>query len=318
MIVRAGERGAALLMVLLLVAVMATVSATALDRLTLATRLTGNAALAAQGRQWLGMAEQLAAVRLEDLLAADAAQTTLAGDWHGTPRSIALPDGARVTARVTDGGNCFNLNGLVARTPAGLLSARPNAVAQFAALMSGLGIDSGVASGIAAGTADRIDSDTLPLPGGAERGATGRAMAHEAELRGVRGVTPQIAALLRPWVCALPVHEPAPLNVNTLGVEQAPLLAMLAPAQLTPDRVRAVLSQRPAGGFGSVVAFWQSPALEGVTVPPEAAEQVKVRSGFFRLQAEVAAGGQSIGQTALLAARNGRVKLVRREWVAGE
>ena len=38
------ERGAALLSVLLLVAVMAVIAATALDRLTLATRIAGSAA----------------------------------------------------------------------------------------------------------------------------------------------------------------------------------------------------------------------------------------------------------------------------------
>jgi general secretion pathway protein K len=69
------ERGAALLTVLMLVAVIATLAATSLDRLTVATRLTANANIAAQGRQWLGLAEQLAAVRLEDLAAADAART---------------------------------------------------------------------------------------------------------------------------------------------------------------------------------------------------------------------------------------------------
>ena len=42
----AHERGAALLTVLLLVAVMAVIAATALDRLTLATRIAGSAATA--------------------------------------------------------------------------------------------------------------------------------------------------------------------------------------------------------------------------------------------------------------------------------
>src|SRR5690606_12898479 len=54
-----GERGAALLSVLLLVAVMATVAATALDRIGVATRLAGNAATLAQARLWLQMTEQL-------------------------------------------------------------------------------------------------------------------------------------------------------------------------------------------------------------------------------------------------------------------
>ena len=46
---RRDERGAALLSVLLLVAVMAVIAATALDRLTLATRIAGSAATVDQG-----------------------------------------------------------------------------------------------------------------------------------------------------------------------------------------------------------------------------------------------------------------------------
>lgn len=319
---RPQERGAALLTVLLLVAVMATVSATALDRLTLATRLAGNAGLAGQGRQWLMMAEELAAVRLEDMLAANPTKTTLAGGWHGSPRAIALPDGARVTARVTDGGNCFNLNSLAAQTGEGLLIVRPSAVEQFAALMTTLGVEPAAATRIAAASADWIDSDTVPLPAGAEDGggrlAANRAMAHEGEIGSVAGVTAPIAVMLRPWICALPTHDLSPLNVNTLAPEQAPLLTMLAPAQITPDRARAALAQRQVAGFGSPTAFWQSEALSSLVIPPEAAEQVKVKSSFFRLQANVAGGGQSVGETALLAERGGRVRLVRREWSVGE
>lgn len=317
----AHERGAALLTVLLLLAVMATVSATALDRLTLATRLAGNAAQAAQARQWLGMAEQLAAVRLEDMLAADAAQTTLAGGWLGVRRTIDLPDGARVTARVQDGGNCFNLNSLAAETAEGLRIVRPSAIAQFTALMTSLGIDAGAAARIAASSADWIDSDSQPQPGGTESGSVmvaNHAFTDEVELGRVAGMMPAIQATLRPWVCALPTHDPSPINVNTLTPEQGPLLAMLAPAQIGLDRARSVLAQRPAAGFGSVVGFWQSPGLKNLTIAPDAAEQVKVRSSFFRLHAQVGSTDQFVWQTALLQARDGKVRLVRRAWTSGE
>lgn len=316
----ADERGAALLTVLLLVAVMAAVSATALDRLALATRLTGNASLASQGRQWLGMAEQLTAVRLEQLLAGDPRKTTLAGDWHGTPRTVDLPDGGRVTATVTDAGNCFNLNSLVARTGEGLLIVQPSAVAQFAALMTSLGVEPGRATGIAAAAADWIDSDGAMLPGGAEDGrhAPNRAMAHESEFTRVAGVTTETAVMLRPWTCALPLHQPSEINVNTLTPEQAPLLAMLAPERLAVGRARAVLAQRPAGGFANADEFWRSPLLRNVTTGPDAAQQVAVRSRWFLLKAQASGGGQSIGERALLGERDGKVVLLRREWTSGE
>ena len=97
MIAPANERGVALLSVLLLVAVMATVAATALDRIGIGTRLAANAATVGHGRAWLESAELLATTRIEDLLAADETKTLGAG-WLGLERRIALPDGAVVRA----------------------------------------------------------------------------------------------------------------------------------------------------------------------------------------------------------------------------
>src|SRR3546814_20723716 len=108
----ARERGAALLTVLLLVAVMSVVTATLLERLTIATRLTGNAGALDQVRAYTLSAEALAAARIGDLIAADPERTTLAGGWNDT--SVPLPvAGGRGTARVPDAGTCFNLNTLV-------------------------------------------------------------------------------------------------------------------------------------------------------------------------------------------------------------
>lgn len=312
------ERGAALLTVLLLVAVMATLAATALDRLSLATRLVGNAAVIGQARSWLATAELLAATRIEDLLAADSGQTRLAGNWLGVERRIALPDGASVRARLEDGGNCFNLNSLVETGSDGALTVRPLAGEQFAALMRTVGIEPGKQQSIAAATSDYLDSDSVPLPGGGEdraaQLAANRLMADASELRLIAGVGEREYGLLERWICALPVAELSPINVNTLLPEQAPLLAMLAPGRLDLGRARSVLAARPADGFGSVLRFWQSPLLEGVQVAPEAAKQVRVRTDFFTLRATVAAGELELSEVALIDARAAPARIVRREW----
>ena len=316
--VRQRERGAALLTVLLLVAVMATIGATALDRIGLATRLAANVSTAAQSRAWLGTAELLATARVEDLLALDQSQTTLAGGWLGVERSIALPDGATVRATVGDGGNCFNLNGLVERQVDGSLTARPHGREQFIGLMTVLGIASGEADRIASSATDYIDSDSAPLPDGAEDGSgalpPNAMMADASELRAVPGVTPRHYGMLERWLCALPIAEPAPINVNTLLVEQAPLLAMLAPGTLDVQRARAQLSIRPSDGYGSVVNFWNSPVLRGLAIPADAASQVKVRSAFFTLRAVVSAGETEVQEMALIDARTSPARIVHRQW----
>ena len=256
--VPASERGAALLSVLLLVAVMATVAATALDRIGVGTHLAANAATVGQGRAWLESAELLATTRIQDLLAADE-KKTLGTGWAGLERRISLPGGAVIRARIEDGGNCLNLNSLAQTTDDGRLVGRPTAVRQFAALMMMLGIDANAANHIAASASDYIDSDSLPQEFGTEDGGTNlppnQLMADPSELRAVEGVTDRQYALLSRWICALPSTEPSGINVNTLLPEQAPLVAMLAPGMIDPSRAQAAIAQRPAAGFDDVLAL---------------------------------------------------------------
>jgi len=314
--VPAKERGAALLSVLLLVAVMATIAATALDRIGVGTHLAANAATVGQGRAWLESAELLAATKIEDLLAADQEKTLGAG-WVGLERRVALPDGSSVRTNIEDGGNCFNLNSLVSRTDGGQLVARQTAVNQFAALMTMLGIDAGEAARIAASASDYIDTDSLPQNLGAEDGKTLAAnhlMADPSELRAVAGVTDRQFGLIRRWICALPTTDLSEINVNTLLPEQSPLVAMLSPGRIDPRRAQSVIAQRPASGFDSSLAFWQLPGLSGIDLPSGAVEQVKVKTSFFVLKARLENSGIDLRETALIDARAKPARVIRRSW----
>ncbi|OYY91406.1 MAG: hypothetical protein B7Y45_03785 [Sphingomonas sp. 28-66-16] len=320
---RGSERGAALLTVLLLVAVIAVLAATALEKLRIGTRLTANSVAIEQARGYAMAAETLATTRIDTLLAADSARVTLAGGWSGKPYSLPVPGGI-ATATVVDGGNCFNLNGLVTQGSDGMLVARPASIAQLTRLMRIIGIPEQTGGGIAAAAADWIDSDTVALAQGAEDSAyanlspryrtANTLMADPSELRAVAGVTPAIYAKLRPWICTQPRALPSRINVNTLLPEQAPLFAMLLPETLDIGRARTLLLERPAQGFTSTVAFWQRPALSGVTAGPEAQAQTAVTTQWFSLKVEVALGGTELTETALIDATRVPVRLVSRQW----
>nr|WP_314444184.1 type II secretion system minor pseudopilin GspK [uncultured Sphingomonas sp.] len=314
------ERGAALLTVLMLVAVMATIAAGALDRLTVATRLAVNSQVVAQARSWFGLAEQLAALRLEDLAASDPART-LTGPWLGQVRMITLPDGATLRVEVRDGGNCFNLNSLARVQIDGRSVADPLAVQQLTSLLGLLGVDSGRAGSIAAAAADWVDSDSLPLPGGSEttRAAGGwmpanAPFAEVSEFGGVDGVSSELLTLASPFLCALPEQEALAINPNTLLPEQAPLIAMLAPQQIGLSQARAMITARPASGYTSTVAFWQASGLEPNALPPQAAEQIRLKSRWFELKAQVAQADQSLASTTLIDLRQPRARIVRRRY----
>ena len=332
------ERGAALLTVLLLVAVMAVVSATALERLTLATRIAASSNAMDQARQFQGAAEALAVRRIDTLLAQNADQTLLAGGWHGRPFTLPLPGGSADLV-LTDGGNCFNLNSLVSDASAGAASQRPLAIEQFAALMRSVGVGAEEAARIAASSADWIDPDQMVAGAGAEdaayassdgaanaaRRTADHPMADASEISAIAGVTPPIARRIAPWLCALPVADLSPINVNTLLPEQAPLLQMLVPGRgggtpyqstvLSPQQARAHLAARPIAGYGSVNAFWTGPTMAGITPGGDAAAQVQLKTRWFHLSTTIHLGDVVLTGEALIDADGTQpARVVRRRW----
>jgi general secretion pathway protein K len=319
----AGERGAALLAVLVLVAVMGAMAAAAFDKLRTATALSGNAAALDQARAYAVGIESLLALRVDDMIAADAGRTTLEGGWHGAVRRIPLPDGRGVAeASVRDGGNCFNLNGLVQGEPPAGLATRSIGLMQFGALLRVAGVGESEADAIAQAAADWADSDGVPNREGAEDAdygaraqpyrAANTLFAEPSELRAVAGVTPELYERLRPLVCALPTTEGLAINVNTLLPEQAPLLALLAPDAIGAEAARAAIAQRPAGGWESGEEFWKVPALRQAQGRVQTQPQLATR--WFALRLRVTVDGIEVDETALLDAREGRARVAVRRW----
>ena len=315
------ERGAALLTVLMLVAVIAVMAGAALERLRVSTRLAGNAGATEQARSYALAAETLATSRVTDLLGRDPTRVSLAGGWSGRPFGLPLPGGAAV-ARVTDGGNCFNLNGLVTRGGPGVYVDNPAARIQFVRLMRLLDVPTQAADGIAAAAADWIDTDQDQQSAGAEDATylagdvpfrtAGTLMADPSELRAVAGVTPAIYATLRPWLCTLPRAEPAQINVNTVLPEQAPLVAMLFPDTLSVAAAQALLLRRPPDGFASVASFAQGASASGITMAPDA--PAAVTTTYFRLAIDVNLGTTQLQELALIDAGRLPARLVSRQW----
>ena len=314
------ERGAALLSVLLIVAVIAVLAAAGLQKLKLATHLAGNGQAVDQARAYVMAAETVALYRIGDLVQHDPARTTLQGNWAGNEVNFPI-DGGIATATLTDGGNCFNLNSLVRDVNGQALVARPEAGQQFAQLMTLLGATATEARQVSASATDWIDSDDTPQPGGAEDTAyaaldqpyrtANTLMADASELRAVAGMSAGLYSRLRPFLCALPVTDLSPLNINTLLPAQAPLLAMLVPG-LDLGRADAILSARPKGGFASTEAFWGAPGLLGAT--DSAKQQVKLTTRWFNLRVLVELAGAEIEEHALIDAAQKPAKLARRAY----
>lgn len=332
------ERGAALLAVLLLVAVMAVLAALMLDRLTLATRLAGNAQAQSQARLALGDGEQLALAAVAEWQAAARARGGVVAALPG-PGAAVASGRTQAVARIEDADNCFNVNALAEPGAEGTLATRLVALGQLRALMASLGIAATTAIPLSDAMADWVDADDLPAPNGAEDDwylrqpvpyrSAGQPIADLSELRAVRGMTAPLYERLRPWLCARPETALSVLDINTLRPDQARLLAMLAPAAMPLARAQALLQARPAQGWpdtGAVLRAFGS-GLGAVTQEPGAAEaaallpaQLDVRSRWLRLVQTVTVESASVGAATLIdlgeGARNAPPRIVARVWGA--
>ena len=318
------ERGAALLAVLLLVAVTGAIAAAAVEGLRLSRTIAVNANARDQGRLFADGAAQLALLAIDDRIARSPERTTLEGGWHGATRRVDLPGGGIAQIRVRDGGNCFNVNSVADGQPGERLTRRPSGVLQLTGLMTALDVPRREATRIAEAAADWVDSDAVPGPGGAEDEAyaagaapyrTGNTLfADPGELRALAGMTPEIHARLAPWLCALPTTDLSPININTLGLDQAPLLAMLAPGQLDVPRARRVLGQRPSNGWANQVEFWRLEAMSEVNVPLDVQLQPQLKTNWFVLDVRVRLMGAEFDEAVLVDARLQPSRIVARRW----
>ena len=250
-------------------------------------------------------------------------RVTLAGGWSGRPFGLPLPGGGVAVARVRDGGNCFNLNGLVGQAAPGVYVSTQSFMqrVQFVRLMRLIGVPTQAADHIAAATADWIDTDADQQGNGAEDPVylaravpyrtAGTLMADPSELRAVDGVTPDIYAKLRPWICTLPKAEPATININTLTPEQAPLVAMLFPDNVSVSMAQSMILRRPPQGFRDASAFLN---LAGNGAAPGGGGGLGVKTTWFALGIDVTNGTARLQERALVDASRLPARLVTRQW----
>jgi general secretion pathway protein K len=211
------QRGVALLVALLVVALAVMLIAALLDRGELALARTRNLLRAEQADAYAqGM--DIYAATLLTMQAADGP------DSNASPWAMPMPPqevaGGFIGASMRDQNGCFNLNNL-----SGAYKARWEPV--FARLLIALGLDpaleTSVENWLGTGADENADRNYYLAQAVPYRPRHGP-FVHVSELRLVRGVSGEVYARLAPHVCALPAGTL--INVNTASV---PLLRSLAP-----------------------------------------------------------------------------------------
>lgn len=319
------EKGAALLTVLLMVAVIAVIAVGVLDDIRFGVRRTFNARIASQAHWYALGTEQLARARIGKLLDHDAGKTTLEGGWNG--RVIAFPiEQGQLQAKLTDATGCFNLNSLVEANQGEPFRRRELGVRQFTTLTTLIGVPGG--ADLAETLADWMDSNDVGRADAEDAGyvnmpqpyrTAGGPLAEVSELRAVRGFTPNVYATLRPYVCALPTTDLSPININTLSPDRALLLTALTEGRVGRELASRVLSARPTAGWPDAQAFWGQQALLATPPGDVVRDQLRFRTRFFALDSQVVFADMPVFMTSLFETTSAsKLTLVARRWTADE
>lgn len=274
------QRGVALLIALLAVALAIILIAGLLDRGELTYARTRNAV---RGEQALAYADGLEAYAAQ-ILQKDLED--MAGiDTHNDMWAFPLPPqdvpGGRISARMTDLNGCFNLNNLISPRPGESAIWRERS----RNLLTAMQLDPSLSGAIV----DWLDGDSnIDTESGAEDSAylagpiayrtANRAFAHISELRLVRGISGEIYERLAPEVCALPPGTTLNLNTATTAV-----LMSLDPklTQALAERIR----QNGSAKWNDVDSALVEAQQQGVLIPSRAG--LGVRSDYFLARGEI-------------------------------
>jgi general secretion pathway protein K len=288
------QRGAALLLVLMLLAIMAALAAQM--TLSFQSQLERTMRVNRQYQRQFDreLAENLAVANLlKDMQDND--QQSSANQFWAQPQTRVLKEtGNRISWRLRDAQHCFNINAL-AQTPRESLTTSPYPLLVFAALLKRLGIDGAKSDEIAQAVADYIDSDNSARLHGAEddyylsqkptRRSADQRLYLISELLNIKGMNSSIFHQILPFICALPTTELA-ININALSENEVPLLMALFLNNITQADALTLIRKQPSEGWKNPGAFLYRAEQESVAVKPLSSRVQKIlvsSSRFFRL-----------------------------------
>ncbi|MDX1817937.1 MAG: type II secretion system minor pseudopilin GspK [Marinobacter sp.] len=281
-----GERGVALIMVLLALALVVMLAAGMTRQLNIRVFKAGHYLAQQQGYSIALGAEAFARRILtrdfEDDKDDNAMVDSLDEVWASNSAILPLDENGVVEVQIDDLGGRFNLNDLV--TASGQVDTL--AKDRFSRLLQALGIN-----GISADTlVDWIDANDQTISAyGAEDGqylmadpgyrAANQPFTSVTELRLVQGMTEEIYQALKPYVAAVPVSGVG-INVNTAS---GPVLQSLH-EKLSESDIQSVLKKREEQPFENVQDFLALPEFAGLGLT---AAELTVQTRFFEVVSRI-------------------------------
>ena len=237
--------------------------------------------------------ESLAQDKIEKELRFNSNKLTIDNPIINEPMLFNL-NGADIVGKISDYGNCFNINSIVTLNDSNYVENK-NASAAFRKILSLNEIDNNIIEEVIDQTIDWIDKDANPRAYGLEdyyysgplhspREYTGmRLMVSIDELKSIPAVKQIDWNIFKNYFCAIPALNELSLNINTLDLEDAYLLSSIF-SNLTVKDAEYILDNIPKSGFDDLNNFIRSfPDLDLEL----AYGNIGVTSNIFELNSEL-------------------------------
>jgi general secretion pathway protein K len=225
-----GERGSALLSVLLIVFMMASISLMLSEQAQKSLRLAALGQSARDDRWLLKGAGEVAATLIE-------AEIRNTGRLDSARHEFTNA-GLTAHVKLSERPNCFNLNAIASIGADGM--ADEAQLAAFQRLLLATGVDDNEAAAASNSLADWIDADDVSRPEGAESGvyqikdepyaAANRPLISVDELFDIKGFAPELVAKIRKYVCIEEAGVSSSININALKAEEWPVIRAVLPS----------------------------------------------------------------------------------------
>ena len=319
------QKGVALIVVLLLLAIMATIAAQMSERLFIQFHRAENQ-INHQQAYWYSIGvEALAKAGIEEAYK-DGDTINLSQMWATEETTYPL-DYGEALGSVRDKQACFNLNALSNIEPQTDPSQRPFLVKVWINLLESVDVENYLAEVIADSSWEFMDEDDVVRSATGVEDSTYQSfkpaylapngwIADVSELRAINGVTAEVFKVVSPFVCAIPSANWY-LNVNTIQPEQAKILVALFSPNLSDSDAQEVLENRPFDGWDSVDDFLAESEISQVDekIKQEAKVYLSVDSQFFELDAQVLVEDSRVRVRSLLHSSDKKVvNVIRRQY----
>ncbi|HXI86454.1 MAG TPA: type II secretion system minor pseudopilin GspK [Parvularculaceae bacterium] len=315
------QRGAALIIVLLLVATLAVISLAISESAMLSARRAVDTEMRS-ALEWRGIAAEAVAQRaIEIQMAAMKGRLSRASPLVAGPVTVPI-EGGSVAVAIKDGTRCFNINSLVPPND----KSQPvdeSASTELEELLAAAGIDVVDARAIIPVVVDWVDSDGFQEPGGAEDGVytamptpyrTGsQPLADISELRAMLGVDRKTYNALRFVLCAEPSTAPSPININMLTEADAPLLMAVTGGKLSRDAAENIIAAIPPGGYDAVDKVLSDDKVGPLGGKEFTNDRLSVWSRYLEADATINYRGASLDLNLMFEVdQNGKARLLSR------